>query len=193
MLFLHSTHRSWLLSLSLRQKFWRSPDEDSGHFRTLFQEATFLPESSFFFLSFFLIVSITMNWFLQCIIPLSRKTTERERCSASLFQCFWFKSSLFCLSLPCRFNSIMSGKSVTCIKLHLFTTDWTWTDMTVPLSYDIIPQVCLWICFGIVTVKNLVKVLMFLKEILMCFQFNFPLLNKVCRIKKNNQIKWSYF
>lgn len=82
----------------------------------------------------------------------------------------------------------MSGKSVTCIKLHLFTTDWTWTYMTVPLSY-IIPQVCLWIFFGIVTVKTLVKVLMFLKEILMCFQFNFPCLNKVCRIKKNNQIK----
>lgn len=30
---------------------------------------------------------------------------------------------------------------------------------------------------------------MFLKEILMCFQFEFPLLNKLCRIKKNNQIK----
>lgn len=29
--------------------------------------------------------------------------------------------------------------------------------MTVPLSYDIIPQVCLWIYFEIVTVKNLVK------------------------------------
>lgn len=61
------------------------------------------------------------------------------------------------LSLPCGFHLIMSGNRVTCIKLHLFTTDWTWTCMTVPLSYDIIPHVCLWIFFGIVTVKNLVK------------------------------------
>lgn len=60
--------------------------------------------------------------------------------------------------------------------------------MTVPLSY-IIPQVCLWIFFGIVSVKHLVKVLflfvcLFLKGILTCFQFNSPLLNNVCRIKE---------
>lgn len=70
----------------------------------------------------------------------------------------------FSPSSPRRLNSVVSGRSVTCIKLRLFTTDWTWTYMTVPLSYDIIPQVCLWIYFGIVTVKNLVKVLMFLKR-----------------------------
>lgn len=146
-------------------------------------------------LSFFLFYCLDNHELISSVYnPIeSRKTTARERYSASLFQCFWFKSGLFCHSLSFCLDLIVSGKNVTCIKLHLFTTDWTWTDMTVPLSYDIIPQVCLWIYFGIVTVKNLVKVLMFLKEILMCFQFNFPLLNKVCRIKKNNQIKWSYF
>lgn len=62
--------------------------------------------------------------------------------------------------------------------------------MTVPLSY-IIPRVCLWIFFfffGIVSVKHLVKVLffvcLFLKGILTCFQFNYPLLNNVCRNKE---------
>lgn len=48
---------------------------------------------------------------------------------------FRFKSRFFCPFLPRSFNFIMSGNSVTCIKLHLFTTDWTWTYDCSPVLY----------------------------------------------------------
>lgn len=123
-LFLHSTPRSWLLSWSLTE-FWCSLDDDWGHFRTLLQAAMFLSESSF------------LSFYHEMISSLYNPNEQDINWEGKWLHCYYFrfKSRFFCPFLPRSFNFIMSGNSVTCIKLHLFTTDWTWTYDCSPVLY----------------------------------------------------------
>lgn len=84
-------------------------------------EATLTLNSGHLKAAFYFFVSTTMNGFLYFIILLSSTWTEDERYFLSLTVPARFQ--YFCQNV----HLLMSGNSLTCIKLHLFTTDWTWT------------------------------------------------------------------
>lgn len=111
---LRSSHRSWLLSWSLIQ--FLCSLEDRGHFRTLVEVAMFPTQH------LFLSVSITTKHFFHCRIHKAGRHCSDVPDLSALFS-------------PRSLNLIMSGNGVTCIKLHLFTTDWTWTYDCSPVLY----------------------------------------------------------
>lgn len=123
-LFLCSTHRSWLLPWSLIE-FWCSLDDDWGHFWTLLQAAMFLSESSFLSFYHHEMISSLYNPIEQDI--------NWEGCERLIILGLNLDFSVHFYIIASIF--IVSGNSVTCIKLHLFTTDWTWTYDYSPVLY----------------------------------------------------------
>lgn len=77
-----------------------------------------------------------------------------QRSSSAISSLFHFTTLILFICFGPAWEKVYFAQSYDCLLLTGLE------HMTVPLSY-IIPRVCLWIYFGIVSVKHLVKVLFF--------------------------------